>query len=135
MTVLCVDDNPAVADAIMLKLSRTHGYTWKGWLPTADDLVATAQRDCPDVVLLDLDMPGRDPLEAAAELGTKCPDSRVVVFTGHVRAELIERAFEAGAWGYVSKGDGEDELVAALERVSKQQVALSPEARSSYNRL
>ena len=133
--VLCVDDNVLVAEALRLRLGRHPDFEWRGWLTTADDLVETGQRERPDLVLLDVDMPGRDPFEAAAELVTHLPTVRVIVFSGHVRADLIERALAAGAWGYVSKNDGEQELLKVLARVRENKVAFSPEAQAMYDRL
>lgn len=130
--VLCVDDNEHVANALRIQLARTSGLVWKGWLASADDLVERALEKCPTIVLLDIDMPGKNPFDAVEELAERCPDARVVMFTGHVRRELIERAVEAGAWGYVSKNDGEPALVDAIRRVAKGEFALSPEARASY---
>jgi two-component system response regulator DesR len=133
--VLCVDDNAHVAEALRLRLAGHPEFTWRGWLTSADDLVETGARERPDLVLLDVDMPGRDPFEATAELIARLPSVRVVVFSGHVRVDLIERAMAAGAWGYVSKNDGEQELFRVLERVRDEQVAFSPEAQAMYDRL
>ncbi len=127
--VLCVDDNPHVADALRLKLSRTELFRWTGWLPSADSLVEEAKRTCPALVLLDVDMPGRDPFDAAAELVEVCPETRIVVFSGHVRQELIDKALDAGVWGYVSKNDGEEELLKVLRLVAGGEVGFSPEVR------
>ncbi|MBY0262722.1 MAG: response regulator transcription factor, partial [Phycisphaerales bacterium] len=133
MTVLCVDDNPHVAEALRVKLARAFDMQWQGWLSSADELVATAERQCPTIVLLDVDMPGKDPFAALGELVERCPAVKVVVFSGHVRQELIDRALEAGAWGYVSKNDGEDELLRVIRAVADGEVALSPEVRSTYD--
>lgn len=129
MTVLCVDDSPMVADALRAKLSRTAGFAWKGWLPEATQLITTIlDQGCPDIVLLDVDMPGKDPFKALAELVETCSSIRVVIFSGHVRRELIDRAVECGAWGYVSKNDGEESLISVLRSVARDEFALSPEA-------
>jgi DNA-binding NarL/FixJ family response regulator len=133
ISVLCVDDNQYVADAVRTKLDRAESpYAWKGWLTDASELVACALRDRPDIVLLDVDMPGPDPFAAATELQEKCPNCRIIVFSGHVRKELIERAINAGAWGYVSKNDGSEALVEALRLVGAGEFALSPEVRAIY---
>ena len=131
--VLCVEDNPQVAEALRIKFNAESGYLWRGWLPNADRLVETTKRLCPSIVLLDLDMPGRNPFEALAELSRLCPDSRVVILSGHVRRDFIERALESGAWGYVSKNDNEDEILRAIERVVRGEIAFSPEAAQIYN--
>lgn len=132
--ILCVDDNPHVADALKIKLARAGGFEWKGWLADADTLVDFAQQHCPTLVIIDIDMPGRDPFEALAELVERCPESRAVMFSGHVRMELIAKAVEAGAWGYASKNDGEGELVAVLRRVVAGEFALSPEVQATLDR-
>ncbi|MDX2132374.1 MAG: response regulator transcription factor [Planctomycetota bacterium] len=133
ISVLCVDDNQFVVEAIAMKLSRTKGFSWKGELSRADTLTETVVRDCPSLVLLDIDMPGRDPFEAIKDLVAHCPSTRVVVFSGHVRRDLVERAVDVGVWGYVSKNDGEDELLAVLRRVSNAEFALSPEVQRVYH--
>lgn len=135
VSVLCVDDNAEVAEAIRIKLSRLQGFAWTGWLPKADQLVEYAKQIRPQLILLDVDMPGLDPFAALAELSKHCPESRVLVFSGHVRGDLIERALDTGAWGYVSKNDGEDELLEALNRVAGGDFALSPEVRRVYDSL
>jgi DNA-binding NarL/FixJ family response regulator len=132
ISILCVDDNAHVADAVRIRLARVGGFEWKGWLPDATNLVERARSDCPTIVLLDVDMPGRDPFDASLELAGTCPDVKIVVFSGHVRRELIDKAVEAGAWGYVSKNDGEDVLVDVLRMVADGQFGLSPEVRAAF---
>lgn len=132
ITVLCVDDNPHVADALRLKVARTPGLAWQGWLPSADQLFDKVVAEQPDVVLLDIDMPGRSPFEALAQIADEARDSRVLVFSGHVRRELVERAIESGAWGYISKNDGDTTLVEAIRRVATGEFVLSPEVQSVF---
>lgn len=132
-SVLCVDDNAAVAEAVRVKLTRHKEFAWKGSLPAADELVTVCRRDCPDLVVLDADMPGRDPFEALAELTEECPGIRAVMFSGHVRRDFISRSMEAGAWGYVSKNDGEDALLDVLRKVMIGSIAFSPEAKRYYS--
>ena len=97
--VLCVDDNDFVAEAIRRKLSLDPAFAWAGWLPEAKDLVKTVQQSRADVVLLDIDKPGKDSFEALAELAGAVPEARVIMLSGYVRADYIDRAVEAGAWG------------------------------------
>jgi len=123
--VLCVDDNPRVAEALRTRCSAWSGLEWGGWAANADDLVDRVKRESATIVFLDLDMPGRDALEALAELTVECDDARVIVFTAHVRRDLIDAAIDAGAWGYVSKGDGDLALFEAIEQVSRGEFALS----------
>lgn len=130
ITILCVDDNEDVARALRRKLDLAGGMDWRGWLPDADTLVANVQQHCPAVVLLDIDMPGVDPFAAMLQLSSDCPDTRVIIFSGHIRRELIDRALDSGAWGYISKNDGEIALVDAIRRVTAGELVLSPEAQA-----
>jgi DNA-binding NarL/FixJ family response regulator len=124
--ILCVDDNDMVADAIQLKVRMAEGMTWLARLPDAGSLVQTARDLCPDVVLLDIDMPGKDPFAALEELSAACPEARVLMLSGHVRADLLDRAVEAGAWGYISKGDGIESIIDGIRLVATGQFAMGP---------
>jgi two-component system response regulator DesR len=126
LRVLCVDDNPLVVDALSLKLKLLGGFEWLEPVSDAQALAAEVMRQRPDIVLLDLDMPGRDPIDALAELGSRCPATRVVIFSGHTRPDLIERAVDAGAWGFVSKHAGVETIVNALRRVAAGEFLLGP---------
>jgi two-component system, NarL family, response regulator DegU len=134
ISVLCVDDNQHVAQAVDITLRRAGRFEWKGWLPCADDVVTVVRRDLPSIVLLDVDMPGRNPFEASAELLDQYPESRVVFFSAHCDRNLVDQAVEAGAWGYASKDDGCDALLDVIERVGAGEVAFSPSVRGSYGR-
>lgn len=129
IAVLCVDDNEHIREALRLWLARERRYRWAGSLDSADDLAQRVQ-DGPSIVLLDIDMPGRSAFDALAELSTRKPEARVIIFSGHVRLELIDRAIEAGAWGYVSKNDGEQALFGAMDRVASDEIVFSAEARA-----
>jgi DNA-binding NarL/FixJ family response regulator len=133
IAVMCVDDNKHVADALKATLSRTAGFEWTGWLASAADLVAHTTARCPQIVLLDLDMPGPDPLAALVELCRQCPESRVIIFSGHVGKDLFDRGIGAGAWGYVAKADGHQALLTAIRQVAAGEFAVSPSIRAAMN--
>lgn len=134
ITVLCVDDNPHVGEALRLKFLRTPEFEWLGWLAVADRLEEVVRARPPAIVVLDVDMPGPSPFAVLATLSRTDPQTRVIIFSGHVRPELVHRALEAGAWGYVSKNDGEEALLTAIREVTGPvaELGLSPEARSAY---
>jgi DNA-binding NarL/FixJ family response regulator len=101
--VFCADDNPLVTHALRRYIERSGRFDWMGCSEDADTLLRTVDSlGCPDIVLLDIDMPGMDPFEAIGALGARCGGARVMMYTGMVRRDLIDRALEAGAWGYVS---------------------------------
>jgi DNA-binding NarL/FixJ family response regulator len=75
-------------------------------------------------------MPGQSPLQALREINRSGAAARTIVFSGHLRRELVAQAMDAGAWGYVSKNDGEDSLVVAIRAVMAGEIAWSPEVQS-----
>ena len=129
--VLCVDDNDLLADAIEMNLKLAGGFEWLGRLKSAGGLLKRCNHDAPDVVLLDIDMPGKDPFVALEQITESCPDVRVLMLTGLVRSDLIDRAIDAGAWGYISKNDGLA-LIPAIKRVVSGEFVLGPEAHTHY---
>jgi DNA-binding NarL/FixJ family response regulator len=128
--LLCVDDNARIVEALRLLIAHSPRYEWTGSLASADDLLNVARVRQPDVILLDVDMPGRDPFEVVNDLATHCPEQRVIMLSGHVRKELVSRAISAGAWGYVAKADGERATLNAIGLVAGGEVVLSPEVQS-----
>lgn len=122
--VLCVDDNLAVAAMLALSIQQEEGLQHVGTLHRADDLLEAVSRYRPDVVLLDLSMPGREPLEVLAEVVAVSPATRVIVFSGFDDRDTVDRAIAAGAWGYVPKDSSTEGILMAIRRVSEGQFVL-----------
>lgn len=119
--VLWVDDSPDLLRVYAKLLERTSDLTMCGTLGSADDLVAEAERLAPDVVVLDLTMPGRNPLSALSELSGVQPGVRTIVFSGYDDEATVRGAADAGAWGLVSKvSQGEPgDVVGAIRQVAR----------------
>lgn len=128
--ILCVDDNEEVLWALGLHFAKLKGFEVVGSLSSAGGLAAAVKDTTPDILVLDLDMPGQNPIEALRQLNRSGVRTRTVVFSGHLRGELIAQAMDAGAWGYVSKNDGEASLVTAISAIMAGEIAWSPEVRS-----
>lgn len=124
--VLCVDDNLFVAESLKVGLSLHGGFEWLGSVPSADGLLELVRRMRPHVVLLDIDMPGRDSMEALEELTAAMPQVKTLIVSGYEGNEFLDRALDAGAWGYVPKNDGPDEIIRAICAVHAGQFALGP---------
>jgi DNA-binding NarL/FixJ family response regulator len=131
--VLCVDDNELVADAIARALRERTDMSWLGWLPDVRELRSTVDRLSPDVILLDIDMPHGDSFKALQELTLEVPDTRVIMLSGYVRRELVERALEAGAMGYISKNDAPRVILDGIARVAAGELILGPEAEAAFH--
>lgn len=128
--ILCADDNEEILWALGLYFGHIEGIEVVGSLSSAVGLVAAVKESKPDILVLDLDMPGKGPLQALREINRLGVATRTVVFSGHLRRELIDQAMDAGAWGYVSKNDGEGSLVEAIRAIMAGEIAWSPEVRS-----
>jgi DNA-binding NarL/FixJ family response regulator len=126
--VLIVDDDEAVSETLQRAFRITPKLLCLGWVPTADLAEPAILRLKPDVVLLDVEMSGMDPMVATAMLGARYPGVRFAMLSIHCVAEVISRALAAGATGFICKDEPLDVLAAACLRVAEGQVFLSPRA-------
>lgn len=124
--VLCVDDHGLLAEGLRVRLGAERDFEVVGWLPDADRLVEEARRLEPSVVLLDVEMPGRDPFEVAGDLRRLQPATKVVMLTAHVRDHYMSAAFKAGVAGYFSKTDDLPTLLDGLRRIDRGDFVLGP---------
>lgn len=125
--VVCVDDNRLVLDALLVHFRSEPWLKVVAMLHQADDLPRIAADEAADVVLLDIDMPGADPFEAMAELARSRPETRTIIVTGHLRADLVDKALAAGAWGYLCKTAGPSAIVEAIRLVHRGEFAAGPD--------
>jgi DNA-binding NarL/FixJ family response regulator len=115
--VLLVDDHAVVRDGIRSVLESEPGFVVVAEADGADAAVEVAGRTRPDVVLLDITMPGRSGLEAVELLLGAAPECRVLLLSVHDRAEYVVRGVRAGAHGYLRKDTSPAELRAAVRAV------------------
>jgi DNA-binding NarL/FixJ family response regulator len=122
--VMCVDDCSRLAAAWTKLFSSQPDLEVVASLSSADRVVEMSRDRQADVVLMDLTMGGRDPLEATAELSRLNPDARVLICSGHSDPELVDRVIEAGAWGYVGKAENPSRIMDAIRRVAEGQTVI-----------
>jgi DNA-binding NarL/FixJ family response regulator len=127
--VLCVDDHAFLVEGLKARFDLEPDIEMIGRLPSADDLVVEAKRLRPDVVLLDIEMPGMDPFEAVEDLKSQLPDVRVIVLSAYVRDHYVSTAVKAGVWGYFSKSDDPNEIVAGIRKVDRGEMAFGPKVQ------
>lgn len=126
--VLCVDDNAWVRQSLVMCFQAEEWLEVVGELPTADELARTVKELSPEIVLLDIDMPGRDSFEALQEMSQSHPNTRTIMMSGYIDANLIEKAMACGAWGYLSKSAGARAVVNAIKDVGNGEFVLSVDA-------
>jgi DNA-binding NarL/FixJ family response regulator len=125
--VLLVDDHQMFADALEILLSGTDGVDSMGTVPSGEAMLERCAGGCPDVVLMDIDLPGIDGIEATKRLRGICPDAQIVAVTALQSGDLMARAIEAGASGFVPKSQAADELVGVIHRAAAGEVVIPTE--------
>lgn len=115
--VLIVDDHAVVREGIRHVLVAEPGFTVVAEAGSAEEALACARRDEPDVVLLDITMPGQSGLDAVAPLLAAAPRARILLLSVHDNAEYVVRGVKAGAHGYLRKDTTPAELRAAVRAV------------------
>lgn len=116
--ILLVDDHAIVREGYRALLGRQPDFTVIGEAGDAEAAYRCAIADPPDVVVLDLSMPGASGLTVLSRLRQRLPACRLLVFSMHVHPSFATQAFDAGAHGYVSKASPADELVQAVRTVA-----------------
>lgn len=120
--ILCVDDHAFLVEGLKAQFSVTGGgkeFSVVGRLTTAQRLLQEADRLKPDIILLDIEMPGPDPFEMADRLHRVSDRSRIVFLSAYVRDHYIAEAYRCGACGYFSKADEIVDIVEGLRQVAK----------------
>ncbi|NIH81574.1 response regulator transcription factor [Amycolatopsis viridis] len=115
--VFLADDQAMVRGALATVLGLEPDIEVVGQVGSGDEVLGAATRSAPDVALLDVQMPGKDGLTAAAELHAALPSCRIIVCTTFGRPGYLARAMAAGAAGFVVKDSPPEQLVDAVRRV------------------
>ena len=118
ITVLIVDDHEVVREGLRLSLSRTPHIRVVGEAADGNAAIDMAERRKPNVVIMDVRMPGLDGLDATKELTAREPNMAVLIFTAYSERSLLARGLESGAKGYILKEAPHDTLVRAIEKVA-----------------
>jgi len=124
VTVLLVDDHAVVREGYRRLLERSQGITVVGEAADAQSAYLKFVELDPDVVVIDISLPGASGIDALRRMKARNPDARVLVFSMHDDVVFARRALQAGAMGYVTKGSAPDVLVAAVLRIAAGQTYL-----------
>jgi DNA-binding NarL/FixJ family response regulator len=128
--LLIVDDHPVVRDGLIGTFGAAEGFEVLGEAADGARAVTLAQALDPDVVLMDLRMPGSDGVQAIRELAARGVRARVLVLTTYDTDSDVLPAIEAGATGYLLKDAPLDELLRAVRAAARGEAVLSPSVAS-----
>jgi DNA-binding NarL/FixJ family response regulator len=126
LAVLIADDHPVVREGLRGMLAAEPAIRVVAEAASGGEAVVMARRHRPDVVLMDLRMPGGDGVQATAGIIADLPGTRVVVLTTYETDADIVRAVEAGATGYLLKDTPRQDLVAAIRAAARGETVLGP---------
>jgi NarL family two-component system response regulator LiaR len=123
-----VDDHEIVRSGLATFLRVVQDLELVGEAATGQEGVRLCERVQPDVVLMDMLMPGMDGVDATSAVREKCPRTRVIALTSFPEEDLVQRALTAGATGYLLKNVSSSELASAIRAAYADKPVLAPEA-------
>ncbi len=131
ITVLLADDHEVVREGLRLALLRSPHIRVVGEAADGETAVSLTERRLPDVIVMDLRMPGMDGIEATEEIMRRVPDAKVLIFTAYSERALLQRGLESGARGYILKEAPHETLLRAIEKVAAGETFVDPALMSA----
>ena len=128
--VLIVDDHAFIRRGVQTILHAFPEWEFCGEAENGKEAIRLADELKPEVIIMDVSMPGLNGIEATRAIRKMQPGVKIVLLTLHESAELLRSAFQAGARGYLLKTDAEQELVKALTVVVGEGAYISPKMDS-----
>ncbi len=128
--VILVDDHAMVLESLSDRLRRYPGIDLTGTATTGDDALTKVLQSPVDVVVMDIELPGRGAFDVASEMIQRCRGLKVLFLSGFAPDVFIDQALQIGAMGYVTKGEPIDVLASAIESVARGEPYYSEAIRS-----
>jgi DNA-binding NarL/FixJ family response regulator len=125
ISILLVDDHPVVRQGYRRVLEHQSNFRVVAEADDAASAYSAFKQHSPDVVVLDISMPGASGLEAIRNIRSRNSRARILVFSMHAEALLVKAAFDAGAGGYVTKSNEPAALIRAIRSVARGEIAMS----------
>jgi DNA-binding NarL/FixJ family response regulator len=131
LRVMCVDDNDLVSTSLQRLIERDSTLSWAGFVNDPPRILECVRETKPDIVLMDIDIPGIDTFALVERMAAEMPQVRVVMFSGYVNLAYVERSLDSGAWGYLSKNEDVAQLIAGIKTAGRGEIALSREVEAA----
>jgi len=130
ISILIADDHSMVRRLLGGRLEAETDMTVVAAVNNADEATTEAIRLNPDIILMDIDMPGLSCFEAARTIREHSPRSRIIFLSAFFNDRYIEQAIAVQAWGYITKNEPEDSVLEAIRKVSGGIAYFSPEVKA-----
>jgi two-component system response regulator DevR len=126
LRILIVDDHEVVRLGLRSLLDQHDEFEVVDDVGSAEDAIKSAIAHEPDLVLMDIRLPGESGIDACEKIVDELPDTKVIMLTSYAEDEMLFSAIRAGASGYVLKQVGSDELIQSIEAVGRGEASLDP---------
>lgn len=124
--VILADDHAVLRAGLRLLLNSLPGFEVIGEAASGLEAIDLAEKAQPDLILLDLTMPGLSGLDSIPTLRRKAPETRILILTMHDDLQYLQKALKAGASGYVLKKAADVELLSAVQAVMRGEIYVHP---------
>jgi DNA-binding NarL/FixJ family response regulator len=124
---MIVDDHAIIRDGLQMMIDAQSDMVVVGSVADGTKAIGMARRLSPDVVIMDISMPGLNGLEASAHILEMTPETGIIILSMHINSDYIYRALEVGVLGYLLKDSAGAEVLDAIRTVSNGQRFLSPQ--------
>jgi len=132
--VFVTDDHYMVVEGLRTLLQNEKNIDWLGYASNADSCLAFLKKELPDVILMDINMPGKSGIELCKEVKEKYPSVFVIGLSTFNQQSFIQKMMDNGASGYVLKNATQEELMEAIQAVAIGKTYLSKEAATSLRK-
>ena len=132
--VFVTDDHYMVVEGLRTLLQNEKNIDWLGYASNADSCLAFLKKQLPDVILMDINMPGKSGIELCKEVKEKYPSVFVIGLSTFNQQSFIQKMMDNGASGYVLKNATQEELMEAIQAVAIGKTYLSHEAATSLRK-
>jgi len=130
ISILIVDDHALLRETLRDRLDREPDLAVVASVSSAEEAVTRARDLAPDVILMDIDMPGRCCFDAARSIKSQQPETSIVFLSAFLNDRYIDSALAAQASGYLTKDQGPDDIVAAIRTTAAGVACFSPRVQS-----
>jgi two-component system, NarL family, invasion response regulator UvrY len=125
--ILLVDDHELVRSGIRLILERVAGFVVVAEVKSGEDAIRYCRKDAPDIVLMDVNMPGIGGLEAVKQIVRMSENTRVICLSMHTENPIPAKVMQMGASGFITKDAESEEMIRAIHKVAAGQKYVSPD--------